>query len=93
MIIAVMILDLFSESSHSLKDKRQIVSSIKEKLRKKFNISLIESDYQDLWQKIQITIVMATNKKALTEKVFNQIEEIIFSNYGVQILQIKREYL
>lgn len=93
MIIAVMIIDLFSESCHSLKEKRQIVTSVREKVRKKFNVSLIESDYQDLWQKIQITVVMAANRKAMTEKTFNQIEEIIFSNYGIQILDTKRLYL
>lgn len=86
-------MDLFSERCHSLKEKRQIVSSIKEKLRNKFNISLIESDYQELWQKIQITLVMAANKKAITEKAFRQIEDIIFSNYGVQIIEAKRMYL
>jgi len=48
-----MVLDLHSNSTHSLKEKRKIVSSMKEKLKNKFNISLIESDHQDLWQKIQ----------------------------------------
>jgi len=93
MIVGIMALDLFAENSHSLKEKRHIVSSLKEKLKNKFNISLIESDYQDLWQKIQITIVMATNTKVMAEKVFHQIEEFIFLNYGVQIVQIKKEYL
>ncbi|MCK4944036.1 MAG: DUF503 domain-containing protein [Candidatus Aminicenantes bacterium] len=93
MIIGIMALDLFTENSHSLKEKRHIVSSIKDKLKYKFNVSLIESDYQDLWQKIQITIVMAANKKVLAEKVFHQIEEIIFSNYDVQIIHVKKEYI
>lgn len=93
MIVGIMALDLFSENSHSLKEKRHIVSSMKEKLKNKFNISLIESDYQNLWQKTQLTIVMAANKKVMAEKVFRQIEEFIFLNYGVQIVQIKREYI
>lgn len=93
MIVAVMTIDLFSENCHSLKEKRRILSSVKEKIRKRFNVSLIESDYQDLWQKIQITIVMAANRKAITEKSFAQIEELIFSNYGVQIIETKRMYL
>lgn len=88
-----MALDLIAKNSHSLKEKRHIVSSIKEKIKHKFNVSLIESDYQDLWQKIQITIVMAANKKVLAEKVFHQIEEIIFSNYGVQIIHVNKDYI
>jgi uncharacterized protein YlxP (DUF503 family) len=93
MIIGIMTLDLFTENSHSLKEKRHIVSSMKEKLKNRFNISIIESNHQDLWQKIQMTIVMAANRKVMAEKVFNQIEEQIFLNYGVQIVHIKKEYL
>jgi len=93
MTIGVMVIDLFSKNSHSLKEKRHIILSLKEKLKKKFNISLIESDYQDLWQKIQITIVMASNTRILAEKVFNQIEEFIFTNYNVQIIEVNKEFI
>lgn len=92
MIIGIMVLDLRSNSTHSLKEKRQIVSSIKEKLKNKFNISLIESDYQDLWQKIQITIAMVANAKTIVEKAFDQIEDYIFMNYPVQIVTVSKDY-
>lgn len=93
MIVGIMILDLFSKDTHSLKEKRQIVSSIKEKLRNKFNISLIESDYQNLWQKTQLAIALVSNSKVFAEKVFDQIEDFIFLNYPVQFINIERQYL
>jgi uncharacterized protein len=92
-IVGIMVLDLHSNSSHSLKEKRQIVSSIKEKLKHKFNISLIESDYQDLWQKIQISIAMIANSKAIIEKAFDQIENFIFLNYPVQLVTVNKEFI
>lgn len=88
-----MIVDLHAQETHSLKEKRQIVTSIKDKLRNKFNISIIESDYQELWQKIQLAIVTVSNSKAIPEKVFAQIEDFIFLNYPVQIINIDREYI
>lgn len=88
-----MILDLFCEGSHSLKEKRQIISSIKEKLRKKFNISIIESDYQDLWQKIQLAVALVSDSKVFAEKVFNQVEDFIALNYAVQLIHIEKQYL
>jgi uncharacterized protein YlxP (DUF503 family) len=91
-IVGIMVLDLHSNSSHSLKEKRQIVSSMKEKLKNKFNISLIESDYQDLWQKIQIAIAMVANSKAIVEKAFDQIENFIFMNYPVQTVTVNKDY-
>jgi uncharacterized protein YlxP (DUF503 family) len=93
MTVGIMSMDLLAENSHSLKEKRHIVSSMKEKLRNRFNISLVESDYQDLWQKIQLTIVTAAPKKVMAEKTFRQIEELVFSNYGVQIISINKEFI
>jgi uncharacterized protein len=86
-------IDLLAKSVHSLKEKRRIVSSIKEKLKNKFNISIIESDYQDVWQKMQISIALLTGSKAIAGKIFDQCEEHIFSNYPVEILNIDIEYL
>ncbi len=92
MIVGIMVLDLHSNSTHSLKEKRKIVSSMKEKLKNKFNISLIESDYQDLWQKIQIAIAMVANSKTIVEKAFDQIENFIFMNYPVQTVTVNKDY-
>jgi uncharacterized protein YlxP (DUF503 family) len=91
-IVGIMVLDLHSNSTHSLKEKRKIVSSMKEKLKNKFNISLIESDYQDLWQKIQIAIAMVANSKTIVEKAFDQIENFIFMNYPVQTVTVNKDY-
>jgi uncharacterized protein YlxP (DUF503 family) len=91
-IVGIMVLDLHSNSTHSLKEKRKIVSSMKEKLKNKFNISLIESDYQDLWQKIQVAIAMVANSKTIVEKAFDQIEDFIFMNYPVQQVAVNKDY-
>jgi len=88
-----MILDLHTQSAHSLKEKRHIVTSIREKLRHKYNISICESDFQDLWQKIQLTAAMVSNSKAIIENVFNQMEDFICMNYPVRVISINKEYL
>jgi uncharacterized protein len=93
MIVGIMVLDLHAMDTHSLKQKRQIVTSIKEKLKHKFNISVIESDYQDLWQKIQLAVAMVSNSKAILEKAFTQIEDFIFLNYPVRLVSVSRDYI
>jgi len=87
-----MVLDLHSNSPHSLKEKRKIVSSIKEKLKHKFNVSVIESDYQDLWQKIQIAVAMVANSKVIVEKAFDQVEDFILQDYPVQTVAVHKDY-
>ena len=46
--IGVITLELRLDESHSLKDKRQVVKSLKDRLRGKFNVAVAEIDYQDL---------------------------------------------
>jgi uncharacterized protein YlxP (DUF503 family) len=93
MTIGIMVLDLYSQESHSLKEKRKILLSVKDRLRHKFNISLIESDHQDLWQKIQLTMAVVANTKEIADKTFTQIEDFIISQYSVQILKMDKEFI
>lgn len=88
-----MILDMHSETTHSLKDKRHIVSSMREKLRHKFNISIIESGDQDLWQKLQVSVAMVANKKPMIEKAFDQIEDFICLNYPVRLISASKDFI
>jgi uncharacterized protein YlxP (DUF503 family) len=91
-IVGIMILDMHTESTHSLKEKRHIVASLKEKLRHKFNISIIESGDQDLWQKIQVTVAMVANAKPILEKSFDQIEDFIYMNYPVRLISVSKDF-
>ena len=89
MIIGMLIIDMFNEHFHSLKEKRQLLSSLKKRLKNKFNIAIAESDYQDLWQKAQIAVVSLGLSRAIVDNTFKEIEDFIFLNYAVQITQMK----
>ena len=92
MIIGMLAIDLFNEQFHSLKEKRQLLSSLKKRLKNKFNIAVAESDYQDLWQKAQLAIVSLGANQAIVDNTFKEIEDFIFLNYSVQITQMKIHY-
>lgn len=92
MIVGMLELDLFSEPFHSLKEKRQLLSSLKKRLKNKFNIAIVESDYQDLWQKAQVTMVSLASNRTIVDNTFKEIEDFIFLNYAVQITQMKIRY-
>ena len=92
MMIGLLEIDLFAEEFHSLKDKRRLLSSLKERLKNKFNIAVAESDYQDLWQKAQLSVVAIGPNRTFLETTFQQIEEFIDLNYAVQISRLKVQY-
>jgi hypothetical protein len=89
MMIGLLEIDLYSEQFHSLKDKRRLLSSLKERLKHKFNVAVAESDYQDLWQQAQLSVVTLGANRAILESAFQQIEEFIFMNYAVQISRLQ----
>lgn len=57
MPIGLVTLELYIPDAQSLKDKRQIVRSLKDRLRGRFNVAVAELDFQDLWQRALIGVV------------------------------------
>ncbi len=68
MHVALLELDLHIPHAHSLKDKRMAVRSLKDRLRKRFNVSVSEVDYQDLWQRAAIGVVSIGPDSAYLER-------------------------
>jgi uncharacterized protein len=56
MVIGVLEIILWLPESHSLKDKRQVVKSLKDKVRNRFNVSVAEVGDQELWQKAHLGV-------------------------------------
>jgi len=56
-------LDLHIENCQSLKEKRRIIASLKEKLKNKYNVAICEFGDLSLWQRTQLGIVTCGNSK------------------------------
>lgn len=74
-VIGVLTLELRLEFSHSLKEKRHVVKSLKDRLRHKFNVAVAEIDYHDTWQRSVIAAVTVSNDQTYAEKVLRAAEE------------------
>ena len=61
-------------SSRSLKEKRKVVRSIKDRVRSKFNVSVAEVDDNDLWQSIVLGFAAVGND---SRHVASELEEIL----------------
>jgi len=80
--IGVLTLELRLQNSHSLKDKRQVVKSLKERLRNRFNVSVAEIDYQDLWQRSVVAAVTVASDHTHAELVLQSVEKEAASLLG-----------
>jgi uncharacterized protein len=68
-VIALLTLDIHIPHAQSLKDKRMILRSLRDRLRAKFNVSVAEVDHQDLWQRAQMSVVMVGSDEGFLQKV------------------------
>ncbi len=92
-IVGLCTIELFIPDSRSLKDKRQVLLGLKDRLRDKFNVSVAEVDGQDLWQKAVLGLACVANEGRHVNQVLDQAQNLIRSNPAVEIVQSRVEML
>lgn len=93
MTVGVLTLELRIEDSHSLKDKRHVVKSLKERLRHKFNVAVAEVDYQDLWQRALVSAVTVSADHSHAEQVLQSVEREAAMLLGPQLAEVTLEWI
>ncbi|MBT2665767.1 DUF503 family protein [Bacillus sp. ISL-4] len=68
MIVGSVQCECIIHDTHSLKEKRAVLQRVMTRLKQKFNISVAETDFQELWQRTKITIVTVTSSRKATER-------------------------
>jgi uncharacterized protein len=86
--IVSLTLELVIEQAHSLKDRRQVVRSLKEKLRHGFNISIAELDEAVTWQSATIGVTAISRSRDYLSGLMRQVENAavrIANDLGAQV--------
>ena len=91
--MGVCTVELWIPESQSLKDKRQVLHSLKDRLRGKFNLSVAEVDGQDLWQKAVLGMACVANDGSHVEQVLEQALNVMKSMPVVEVVRVHRELL
>jgi uncharacterized protein YlxP (DUF503 family) len=93
MIVGVCTVELFLSGSQSLKDKRQVLLSLKDRLRDKFNLSVAEVDGHDLWQKAVLGMACVANEGRHCNQVLDHAINMIGNDTSVEIVGTHIELL
>ena len=87
MVIGTLKIRLRVPDSHSLKEKRRVVKSIKDRLKNKFNVSVSEVDALDSHQIAVLGVATVSNDKRFVESVLGQVLNHVSLNHFAQIVE------
>ena len=76
----------------SLKDKRQTVRSLKERLRRK-NVSVVESNHQDVWQRATVEIALAAVSRSAAEEKREEVRRALLNYEELAVLEWREEFV
>ena len=85
MQIGVLQLELFIPQAGSLKSKRQVLKSLKDKIRHKFNVSVAEIGGLDKWQRATLAVACVNNDKRLINSILSKIINLVDAQHMLEL--------
>ncbi|HEV2696578.1 MAG TPA: DUF503 domain-containing protein [Terriglobales bacterium] len=95
-MVALLTLELSIEHAQSLKDKRQVVRSLKDKLRAHFNVATAELDASNLWNRASVGVVSVSGSRDYLDGLMKNVERQalrIANNAGAEVTDSWVEFL
>lgn len=95
-MIAFLTLELHIEHAQSLKDKRQVVRSLKDRLRAHFNVAVAELGPSSLWNRATLGIVSVSDSRDYLDGLMRNVERHaarVANNSGAEIADSFVEFL
>lgn len=91
MKVGTLRMSLMIQSAHSLKDKRRVVKSLKDRIRNNFNVSIAEIDSQDVWQRTVLGVAIVSTDGQYIQTIFSQIINFVQTFGLVNLIDYEQE--
>jgi uncharacterized protein len=81
-------------ASHSLKEKRQVVRSLVERLRRSFNVAVAEVEEQDAWQTAVLGLAVVSNQAAhADQQLARVVDQIESTRLDAEVVDLQSEVI
>jgi len=92
-VVGLITWELHLEGCRSLKDKRHVLKSLKDRLHNRFNVSAAETAHQDLWQRAELTACVVSNERGHAENVLREADRLVDGAAGARIVDTSTSFL
>jgi len=93
MIVGLLTLELHLPEATSLKSKRSIIKSLKDRIKNKFNVSIAEVGANDLWQRSVLGAACVANETRIINQVLNDVTNLVLKTPDVELIDSAMEML
>lgn len=93
MRVAVCRIELYLPQNGSLKGKRQVLSSLCERVRRKYHVAVAEVDAHDLWQRAVLGVACVGNESRHVNQVMDSLLTFMRATPSVELIDSKMEIL
>lgn len=93
MVVGICQIDLVIHDNHSLKGKRQVLKTIMEKVKNRFNVSIAEVADNDVWQRSQIGLSVVGNDSRHVNSVLDKTLNFIEGLHVAEIIDHRIEIM
>ena len=91
--VGVMEIELHIPTAHSLKEKRSALKGSIERVRDRFNVSVIELPGRNGWQRATVTVVCVASSGELVRQILDKVADHFEKANGLVILDSHIELL
>jgi uncharacterized protein YlxP (DUF503 family) len=90
-IVVILTWELRVPGCRSLKEKRTVVRSLKDRLRHRFNVSVAETDFQDVHDRAELTAALVASDGKLVDSIVDQMDRFVVERGGALVVRFSRE--
>jgi len=91
LIVGTCRLELYIPAAGSLKSKRGIIKGMKERIRNRYNVSVAEVDYHDLWQRAALGVAVVSTGKRHANSVLSAVVRYVESESRAELTDYELE--
>jgi hypothetical protein len=93
LVVGILTVTLAIPGADCLKDKRQVVKSLLEGVRHKFNVSAAEIDDNDTWRRATLGMACVSNDRGMANRILDKVVDFVESNPLISVVSVELEFV
>jgi uncharacterized protein YlxP (DUF503 family) len=91
-VVGVIVWQLEILGSQSLKEKRSVVKSLKERLQARYRVSAAETNYQDVWQRAELAAAVVSGEQSHVSDVLDAMDRLVTNDMRARVISVQRSF-